>query len=101
MLPAWLDSLSEFGSLFSGAAAVYAAVYARRAHREVTPNHGSSMRDLIGQMDDRIKVLGHRQGEIHDRIDNLHEDINHNLARLEKIDDQVATRLDRLENARR
>ncbi|EFU82050.1 hypothetical protein HMPREF0576_0978 [Mobiluncus holmesii ATCC 35242] len=42
------------------------------------------MRDAINMLDDRIKSLGHRQGELHDDLQNLTADARENHTRLWK-----------------
>lgn len=70
-MPTFLTDLTGLGAVLSGIAALIAAVYAKTAAKEMKPNHGSSMRDLLDSMNDRIKSIGHRQGELHDRIQDL------------------------------
>lgn len=83
-MPAWIPDLQGIGAILSGIAAIIAAVYARSASKEMKPDHGSSMRDAITMMDDRIKSLGHRQGELHDDIQSLMTDARDTHARLWK-----------------
>lgn len=90
-MPAWLFDLQGVGAVISGIAALIAAFYAKSAAKEMKPNHGSSMRDTINMIDDRVKSLGHRQGELHDEIQNLvdrsqseHERIWKTLDRIER-----------------
>lgn len=83
-MPTWLTDLQGIGAILSGIAAIIAAVYARSASKEMKPDHGSSMRDAITMMDDRIKMLGHRQGELHDDLQSLVQDARDDHARLWK-----------------
>lgn len=70
-MPAVLNDLTGLGTLISGIAALIAAVYAKAAAKEMKPNHGSSLRDTVNMVNDRLKALGHRQGELHDQIQNI------------------------------
>ncbi len=70
-MPVFLNDLTGLGTLISGIAALIAAIYAKSAAKEMKPNHGSSMRDTVNMIDDRVKALGHRQGELHDQLQNL------------------------------
>ncbi|WP_295028508.1 flagellar motor protein [uncultured Mobiluncus sp.] len=83
-MPTWLTDLQGIGAILSGIAAIIAAVYARSASKEMKPDHGTSMRDLIDVMDDRIKSLGHRQGELHDDIQSFMQDARDDHTRLWK-----------------
>lgn len=89
-MPTWLFDLQGIGAVLSGIAALIAAIYARAASKEMKPNHGSSMRDAINMIDDRVKALGHRQGELHDQIQNLYE-------HSENIHERIWNRLDKLQ----
>ena len=55
-MPAWITDLQGIGAILSGIAAIIAAIYARSASKEMKPDHGSSMRDAITMMDDRLLV---------------------------------------------
>lgn len=90
-MPPWLFDLQGIGAVISGIAALIAAFYAKSAAKEMKPNHGSSMRDLLDVMDDRIKSLGHRQGELHDQLQNLVDSERDTHA-------QIWKRLEKLEN---
>lgn len=83
-MPTWLTDLQGIGAILSGIGAIIAAIYAKSAAKEMKPNHGSSMRDAINMIDDRIKSLGHRQGELHDDIQSLMADARDDHARLWK-----------------
>lgn len=83
-MPAWITDLQGIGAVLSGIAAIIAAIYARSASKEMKPDHGSSMRDIINMMDDRMKILGHRQGELHDDLQSLVQDAREDHARLWK-----------------
>ena len=84
LMPSWLTDLQGIGAILSGIAAIIAAIYARSASKEMKPDHGTSMRDLIDVMDDRIKSLGHRQGELHDDIQSFMQDARDDHTRLWK-----------------
>ena len=73
-MPAWIPDLQGIGAILSGIAAIIAAIYARSASKEMKPDHGTSLRDIVNMMDDRVKSLGHRQGELHDDIQSLMTD---------------------------
>lgn len=66
-----LSDLTGLGAVLSGIAALIAAIYAKSAAKEMKPNHGSSMRDTVNMIYDRVKALGHRQSELHDRLQSL------------------------------
>ena len=83
-MPSWLTDLQGIGAILSGIAAIIAAFYARSASKEMKPDHGTSLRDIVNIMDDRIKSLGHRQGELHDDLQSLMTDARDTPARLWK-----------------
>lgn len=91
-MPAWITDLQGIGALISGIAALIAAIYARSASKEMKPDHGASMRDAIDMLDDRVKGLGHRQGELHDDIQNIIIDSREDHARIWKAIEASANR---------
>lgn len=84
----WLTDLTGLGALISSIAAVIGAVHARRAASEVTPNHGSSLKDLVTMIDDKVDSLGHQIGEIRRDADSTHRDLQHRIRRLEDRSDK-------------
>lgn len=85
-MTAWVPDLTGLGTLISSVAAIISAVHAKRASREVTPNHGSSLKDLVRAIDDKVDSLGHQVGEIRRDADTTHRDMMHRLRRLEDRD---------------
>ncbi|EFM46478.1 flagellar motor protein [Mobiluncus mulieris] len=85
-MPTFLTDLTGLGAVLSGIAALIAAIYAKTAAKEMKPNHGSSMRDLMDSMNDRIKAMGYRQGELHDHVQNALEDHRRIWQHIEKLE---------------
>ena len=50
---------------------------------EVSPNHGSSMKDQLSTLTDQVHSIGHQIGEIRDDARIIHEDHAARLRRLE------------------
>ena len=81
----WIPDLTGLGTLISSIAAIISAIHAKRASREVTPNHGGSLKDLVTMIDDKVDSLGHQVGEIRRDADTTHRDL---MARLHRLEDQ-------------
>lgn len=82
----WLTDFTGIGALISSVAAVIGALHARRAAKEVTPNHGSSLKDIVNLVDDKVDSLAHQLGEVKKDAATIHEDT---LARLRQIEREV------------
>lgn len=82
---AWLDP-TALGTFISGLAALFSAFYAKRAAREVRPNHGSSLKDIVKLVDDKVDSLAHQLGEVKKDAAITHEDT---LTRLRHIEREI------------
>lgn len=74
------------GTFISGLAAIISAFYAARAAKEVRPNHGSSLKDIVNLVDDKVDSLAHQLGEVKKDAATIHEDT---LTRLRHIEREV------------
>lgn len=72
------------GTFISGLAAIISAFYASRAAKEVKPNHGSSLKDIVNLIDDKVDSLAHQLGEVKKDASVTHEDILHRLRHIER-----------------
>lgn len=94
-MPPVLSDLTGLGAVLSGIAAIIAAFYAKTTAREMKPNHGSSIRDLLDSMNDRIKSIGYRQGELHDQVQNIVDDTKRIWQHIDKMESGELSPCDR------
>lgn len=82
-MPAWVTDFTGLAALISAISAALAARNSSKTKRELTPNHGSSTRDLITQIDSKVNSLGHQVGEIRTDANLWHTDLSERIRRLE------------------
>ena len=88
-----IEAIASLGGFAGLAALIGNFIQLRSVHKEVTPNHGSSMNDAVHRIEKMVDSLGHQIGEVRRDAATMHDMIG---ARL----DEHATRLESVENSR-
>lgn len=81
--PGVLDALVSLGGLAGLGALITSTAGLIETRRRLRPNHGSSVADGVGRLEDAVRSLGHQVGEIRRSMDREHSDYDARLRALE------------------
>lgn len=82
-MPAYLTDFTGIAALISAIAAIIGARKSAHTNKEMKPDHGESLKDIVHSIDDKVDMLGHQIGEIRREEAITHEDMLERIRRLE------------------